>query len=67
MKNKLKAVLVGGKRDGETLMLDEAYPRLSAVIQRMNKEGGGFEEIYKSDYKLVSEGPPLRYEAEDSN
>lgn len=65
MKNKLKAVLVGGRRDGETLMLEEAHPRLSAVIQRKNKEGAGFVEIYRSDYKLVSEGPPLRYESEE--
>ncbi|MEO5802805.1 MAG: hypothetical protein ABIR24_04690 [Verrucomicrobiota bacterium] len=63
MKRKLEAVFIGGDRDGKTILVDHPHKALSSVVQHMLKTGE-FVEVCRFDYKLVSNGPPLRYQAE---
>jgi hypothetical protein len=61
MKNKLKAVLVGGPQNGQALELDEAVPEIS-ILARVLERNGQWKVAFKSTYKLVSNKSPLRYE-----
>ena len=64
MKNKLKAVLVGGPQNGQTLELDEANPEIT-ILARVMERTGQWRVVFTSKYKLVSNESPLRYEFED--
>jgi hypothetical protein len=64
MKNRLKAVLVGGPQDGQGIELDEAAPEI-AILARVLERNGQWKVVFKSKYKLVPNASPLRYEFED--
>ncbi len=61
--NNLEAVFIGGDRDGQTVMLDKPHPEMSSLVRVMERTGE-FREVFRTNYKLVSNGPPLRYEVE---
>jgi len=65
MKDKLKAMLVGGPQNGQTLELDAETPEIT-ILSRVLERNGEWRVVFTSRYKLVSKGSPLRYEFEDS-
>jgi hypothetical protein len=64
MKSKLKAILVGGPQDGQTIELDEETPEIS-ILSRVLERNGQWRVVFTSKYKLTAKGSPLRYESED--
>jgi len=64
--NKLEAVFIGGDRNGATVTIDKPHPEMTSVVRVMERNGQ-FREVFRTKYKLVSYGPPLRYEADDSD
>lgn len=68
MKNKLKAILVGGPNDGQTRELDEAKSEIE-IAYRMQEHPLKLTMKVTGvvKYKLKSNGPPLRYEFVDSD
>ena len=66
MNNKVQAILVGGPQDGQTILIDEAYPEV-IIAARVMERTGQFKEVFRSKYKLSSHGPSIRYEFDDSN
>jgi len=64
MNNKLKAMLVGGPQNGQTLELDEETPEIT-ILSRVLERTGQWRIVFTSKYKLVSKESPLRYEFED--
>jgi hypothetical protein len=64
MKDKLKAMLIGGSQNGQTLELDTETPEIT-ILSRVLERNGEWRVVYTSKYKLASKGSPLRYEFED--
>jgi hypothetical protein len=65
MKEKLKAVLVGGPQNGQAIELDDATPQIT-ILARVLERNGQWRVVFTSKYKLVSgDASPLRYEFED--
>ena len=66
VKNKLKAMLVGGPQNGQTLEFDEPHPEI-AIAARVMERNGNWRVVFTSKYKLVSSASPLQYEFETAN
>ena len=64
--NKLEAVFKGGDYDGKTTWLDNAYHTL-IHLSEWKTQSGEVLQAKKAKYKLVSKGPPLRYELSEPN
>jgi hypothetical protein len=64
MKNKLKAILVGGPNDGQTWEIDEAKSEIE-IAYRKQERHGQMKVTGVVRYKLKSNGPPLQYEFVD--
>ena len=66
MKEKLKAILIGGPNNGKTQELDEVKPEIK-IACRMQGHNGQMRVTGIAKYKLKSNGPPLQYEFVGSN
>ncbi len=64
MKSKLKAILVGGPQNGQTIELDEETAEIS-ILSRVLERNGEWRVVFTSKYKLTAKESPLRYEFED--
>jgi hypothetical protein len=64
--NKLEAFFKGGDYDGKTTWLDKAYPTLIHLAE-WKTQSGELLRSEKAKYKLVTKGPPLRYELSEPN
>jgi hypothetical protein len=61
MKNKLKAILVGGPNDGQTWEFDDANSEIE-IAHRSLERNGEWTVRGVVKYKLKSNGSPLQYE-----
>jgi hypothetical protein len=64
MKGSLKATLVGGPQNGQTVELAHAAPE-TTIQSRVLERNGEWRVIYTSKYKLNEQCSPLRYEFQD--
>jgi len=61
---KFEAIIGGPFYDGMKIMLHEPNKEMIHIIQAMDKTGQMIE-VCRVKYRLISEGPPLRYEVCD--
>ena len=61
--DKLEAVFIGGDYSGQTILVNEAHPILCSVHELRLMSGETIRAV-RMQYKLVSHGPPLRYEVD---
>jgi hypothetical protein len=59
---KFAAEFIGGDLDGTTLEIPNSDREIS-IVQEWKLSSGNLGRMETFRYKLVSEGPPLRYEA----
>jgi hypothetical protein len=62
MKKTHTAVFLGGDRNGTSVELKGAHPKLISILEAATDGGMLLAERTKVEYTLVSLGPPLRYE-----
>jgi len=64
MNTKLKAILIGGPQNGQSVELDEETPEIT-ILSRVLERNGQWRVVHTARYKLAAKETPLRYEFED--
>jgi len=64
MNAKIKAILVGGPQNGQTIELDGETPEIT-ILARVLERNGQWRVVFTSKYKLTGNESPLRYEYQD--